>query len=402
MIPNRNLAIFFLFFLLVGCTSNPTEVILSTPTEAFTTTFTPFPLPPTETTTQILTPTTTRTPSPSPTASASDLLLDAAKAEGQLNVIALPHNWMNYGEVITAFSQKYGITVNELQPNAGSLEELEAIRAAHILGNQDAPDVIDVGLSYAVQAKNEELLQPYRVATWGTIPDNMKDSEGYWYGDYYGVIVFEVNTETSLGIPVDWNDLLTPGYKVALGGTPLESYQARMGVYAASLANGGSLTDIVPGLRFFQELNNAGNLTDIIANSDTIASGETPIVLSWDYLALADRYAQAGEREIVVVVPKSGVLAGLYAQAISVYAPHPNAAKLWMEFLYSDEGQILWLKGFGHPVRFDDLLQRGIIPQDLLAKLPPAESYSVAVFPTSEQLNLADKAVLVGWSSYFP
>lgn len=66
------------------------------------------------------------------------------------------------------------------------------------------------------------------------------------------------------------------------------------------------------------------------------------------------RYAEGRPRRLIVV-PASGVNAGVYVQAISAYAPHPNAAKLWMEYLYSDEGQLGWLKGYCHPIRFNDL-----------------------------------------------
>ena len=69
-----------------------------------------------------------------------------------------------------------------------------------------------------------------------------------------------------------------------------------------------------------------------------------------------------GNPPVEVVVPKSGVVAGVYVQAISAYAPHPNAAKLWMEYLYSDEGQLGWLKGYCHPIRFNDLVKRGVDP----------------------------------------
>jgi putative spermidine/putrescine transport system substrate-binding protein len=345
-------------------------------------------------------PTASPAPTPTPTPSAADLLLEPARAEGQLNVIALPRDWMNYGELIRTFSLKYGITVNELTPQAGSLDELKAIRTTRVTGREAAPDVIDVGLSFAVQAKADDLLQAYKVSTWASIPDAVKDPDGYWYGDYYGVMAFEVNPQYVAELPADWPDLLKPGQEVALAGMPRNSYQGTMAVYSASLASGGSLSDIVPGLRFFQSLNNAGNLVDLTATGDTVASGKTPIALRWDYLALADRVAQAGERDIVVTVPKSGLLAGLYAQAISAYAPHPNAAKLWMEFLYSDEGQLLWLKGFGHPVRFADMLERDVIPQELLDTLPPAEVYLQAQFPTAEQLSTADKAVIASWSTY--
>jgi putative spermidine/putrescine transport system substrate-binding protein len=140
-------------------------------------------------------------------------------------------------------------------------------------------------------------------------------------------------------------------------------------VYSASLANGGSLNDTLPGLRFFQEINRNKSLSAMIAMRETIASGETPIALRWDYLALADRDALSNQKEIDIIIPKMGLVAGIYAQGISAYAPHPNAAKLWMEFLYSDEGQLLMLRGLGHLIRFADLVQRGVVPDDLLNRL---------------------------------
>jgi len=347
-------------------------------------------------------PTLAPTPIASPTPSQIDLLLPAAKAEGELTVIALPHDWLNYGEIISTFSKKYGIVVNELDPGAGSAEELKALRRAKIAGDSPAPDVIDVGLAFAAQAKAEKLLQAYKVSTWDTIPDAAKDPEGHWYGDYYGIMTFEVNTQIVSTVPKDWPDLLNSNDKVGLAGSPAVSYQALMAVYSASLANGGSLSDIEPGLRYFQRLNRMDKLSDAIADGQTVASGETPIAIRWDFLALSDRYAQVGDREIVVVIPKTGIIGGLYAQGISAYAPHPNAAKLWMEFLYSDEGQLLWLKGLGHPIRFADLSGRGVIPEDALGRLLQSDLYLEVNFPTGEQIGAADKSVVDNWALYVP
>jgi putative spermidine/putrescine transport system substrate-binding protein len=123
-------------------------------------------------------------------------LVAAARAEGMLTTIALPHDWCNYGVVIQGFKDKYGIEVNELDPGAGSGEELEAIRANQNNPGPQAPDVIDVGLAFGPTAKEEGLIQPYKVATWDEIPDDAKDPDGYWYGDYYGVLSFLKSTRT--------------------------------------------------------------------------------------------------------------------------------------------------------------------------------------------------------------
>jgi putative spermidine/putrescine transport system substrate-binding protein len=330
-----------------------------------------------------------------------DALIKAAQAEGQLTTIALPHDWCNYGEMLETFKEKYGLTINELDPNAGSGDELEAIRANKDNTGPQAPDVIDVGFAFGPQAKDEGLIQPYKVATWDSIPDGLKDSEGYWYGDYYGVLGFQVNTDVVENVPQKWADLLNPEYagQVALAGDPRTSNQAIQSVYAAALANGGSLDNAAPGLDFFAELNQAGNFVPVIAKQGTLATGETPVVIRWDYLALTDRDTFGDNPATAVVIPEDGVFGGVYSQAISAYAPHPNAAKLWMEFLYSDEGQLIWLEGYCHPIRYDDLVARDVIPQELADKLPSAELYAQAIFPTIAQLESAKTVITEQWDS---
>jgi putative spermidine/putrescine transport system substrate-binding protein len=326
-------------------------------------------------------------------------LIVAAKKEGQLTVIALPHDWVNYGEMIQTFSKKYGISVNELNPDGSSGEEIEAIQANKGNKGPQAPDVIDVGLSFGPQARQDKLIQPYKVSTWNTIPANVKDSDGYWYGDYYGVLAFEINKSIIKTSPADWSDLLKPEYKgkFALAGDPRIANQAIMAIGAASISMGKKYENATAGLDFFSKLNKAGNFVPVIAVPGTVASGETPITVRWDYNALANRDKSAGNPEIAVVIPKTGVVAGVYIQAISAYAPHPNAAKLWMEFLYSDEGQLIWLKGYGHPIRYQDLVKRKVIPADIAAKMPPAKAYEKALFPTLEQQEIAKKAIVSDW-----
>src|SRR6201996_1846440 len=332
-----------------------------------------------------------------------DALIAAAKQEGQLTVIALPHDWCNYGELVAGFQKKYGIKINELNPDAGSGDEIEAIKANKGNKGPQAPDVIDVGLSFGPSAKAEGLLQPYKVATWNSIPKENKDADGYWYGDYYGVLAFEVNADMIDKAPSDWGDLLKSDYKnaVSLAGDPRSANQAIQAVFAAGLSQskGDASKADKAGLKYFADLNRNGNFVPVIGKAASLAQGTTPIVVRWDYNALADRDTLKGNPKVQVVVPKTGVVAGVYAQAISAYAPHPNAAKLWMEYLYSDEGQIGWLAGYCHPIRFNDLAKNNKVPQDLLAKLPDPALYAKAVFPTLEQQAAAKDAITKGWDS---
>ncbi|MBK8051222.1 MAG: extracellular solute-binding protein [Anaerolineales bacterium] len=325
-------------------------------------------------------------------------LVKAAQAEGELTVIALPHDWCNYGGAIEGFKGKYGLKVNELNPDAGSGDEIEAIKANKDNKGPQAPDVIDVGFAFGPQAKDEGLLQPYKVSTWDTIPVEAKDEEGYWYGDYYGVMAFMINKDVVQNSPQTWADLLKDEYKaqVALSGDPRTSNQAILSVQGASIANGGTLEDPTKGLEYFAQMNSKGNLVPTISNNALVAKGETPVRITWDYNALAGADSFEGNPPVDVVVPTDGRIAGVYVQAISAYAPHPNAAKLWMEYLYSDEGQLEWMKGYCHPIREADLRARGVVPEELSAKLPDVTG---AVFPTVQQLVDGKQVIVENWDS---
>jgi len=328
-----------------------------------------------------------------------DKLIELAQKEGELTTIALPHDWANYGEMIETYKSKYGMKVNELNPDAGSSDELEAIKANKDSKGPQAPDVIDVGVGHTVTAMADGLLAKYKLSTYDTIP--MKDPDGYWWAEYYGVLAFEVVKPTIENSPQDWEDLLKPEYKgkVAMAGDVLKSNESVQTVLAAGLSrSGGDFSKAAEmGLQFWKEVNDVGNFIPVIADQGKIAQGETPLTVEWDYLCLANRDALAGNPEIEIVVPKTGVLAGPYAGGISAYAPHPYAARLWWEFVMGDEGQTLYLKGYAHPIRFTDMVKRGVVPQELLDKLPPAAAYEKAVFPTVEQLQETKTYITENW-----
>lgn len=216
-------------------------------------------------------------------------------------------------------------------------------------------------------------------------------------------MAFLVNSDLVANAPADWADLAKADYKgqVALAGDPRASNQAILAVLAAGLSKGAAAGEAAgkAGLEVLVEVNKAGNFVPVIGKSGTLAQGATPIVVMWDYNALAARDTLAGNPPVDVVVPKTGVLAGVYVQAISAYAPHPNAAKLWMEYLYSDEGQNLWLKGYCHPARFNAMSAAGKLDADAMSKLPPAASYESAYFPTLEEVDANKKVVVEGWDS---
>ncbi len=326
----------------------------------------------------------------------SKALIEAATRDGVLTVIALSRDRCDYGEVIRSFTDRYGIAVNELNPIGDAGDQIDAITATKDHPGPQTPDVIDV--SMAVALDNRELLERYRVSTWDSIPPALKDPEGAWYGAYFGTLAFETNTDLVVDAPDDWPDLLDPALKgkVGLPGDPRDSTLAMEAVYAAALANGGSATDVQPGLEFFKSLADAGNLSPIVARSNTIDQGVTPVAIRWTYTALAHRTAAAGDPVIEVTVPSSGGVGGAFIQAINRYAPHPDAARLWIEHLLSDEGQRSLMEGSCTPARIADLTARGVLPETLLPGHPDAGRVT---FPSPSELEAARTSIMQGWDS---
>lgn len=325
-------------------------------------------------------------------------LIKAAKKEGQLNVIALPHDWANYGEILAAFTAKYGIKINEQNPDGSSADEISAVVA--LKGQDRQPDVVDVSLPFAVQGAEDGLFAPYKVAKWKDIPATAKDPAGKWFLDYGGFIAIGYNAKLVKTPPTSIKDLLKSEYKnqVALNGDPTKAGAAFAGVYAAALANGGSVTNIQPGIDFFSTLKKAGNFIPVEATPATVQSGQTPITLDWDYLQGKYKEEASGKVDWKIVVPSDAQYGGFYTQAIVKNSPHPAAARLWEEFLYSAAGQNLWLKGGARPILLEAMKAAGTANKTYLAALPDMPAGAKPTFATLIQQLNAKIAVAQNWS----
>ncbi|RZT24875.1 putative spermidine/putrescine transport system substrate-binding protein [Mycobacterium sp. BK558] len=320
-----------------------------------------------------------------------DGLVKAAKGEGALNVIALPPDWANYGAIIKAFSDKYGIKVTSAQPDASSQDEINA--ANQQKGRSSAPDVFDLGQSVALA--NTAMFAPYKVATFDDIPAAFKDPNGAWVNDYGGYM--SIGFDSAKVPPVtNVNDLLKPEYqgKVALNGDPTQAGAAFSGVLMVALSQGGSADDIAPGVEFFRKLKQAGNFLPVDPTPATIESGQTPVVIDWNYTNSSETKKLPSW---TVLVPPNNAVAGYYYQAINKDAPHPAAARLWQEFLYSDEGQNLFAQGGVRPVRADNMAAAGTLDKAVAAALPVVDG--PVTVPTPQQTEAASKYLSENWAA---
>jgi putative spermidine/putrescine transport system substrate-binding protein len=319
-----------------------------------------------------------------------DGLVAAAKKEGELNVIALPPDWANYGAIIKAFGDKYGIKVNSAQPDASSQDEINA--ASQQKGKSTAPDVFDLGQSVALA--NIATFAPYKVAKFDDVPAHMKDPNGAWVNDYGGYM--SIGFDSAKVPPIATvDDLLKPAYqgKVALNGDPTQAGAAFAGVVMVALSQGGSADDVAPGVEFFRKLKAAGNFLPVDPTAATIESGQTPIVIDWNYLNASETKKLPTWK---VLVPENAAVAGYYNQAINSGAPHPAAARLWQEFLFSDEGQNLYAAGGVRPVRADAMIQSGTIDAAAARELPAIDGPTTIL--TQAQSDTATKYLAANWA----
>ncbi len=282
-------------------------------------------------------------------------------------------------------------------PDASSAEEIVAVETQR--GSDTMPDVIDVSPPVALQSVEDGIFDPFMPSTWDEIPENLRDPDGNWVGAYYGIMSIGVNTTLVETVPTSFAELNNPAYEgmVSLNGDPREAGAAFAAVMAASLANGGSFDDIMPGIQYFADLKAAGILNETQVTEASVLAGETPIVLDWTYNfpGLIPSIEEAGFT-FSYAVPSDGVYSSYYAQGVVAGGPHPNAARLWIEHILSDEGALEYLEGGAIPARYETMAANGVITEDMMTNVPP-ELVAQVEFPNADQIAAANEALTENW-----
>jgi putative spermidine/putrescine transport system substrate-binding protein len=325
-----------------------------------------------------------------PTEDPEAVKLAGALAEGQIVSYGMTDDWVNLGAIWQTIEDRYGVVHTDTDMT--SAEQITLL-----LAEQNAPvaDVADIGFDFVGQLIDNNLAMSYYNTSWDNIPDNFKDPEGRWVVAYWGAISFLVNTDLVENPPQTWNDLLKPEYldKVC-SRDPSKSTYATGSVLAAAYAHGGSESNVQPGLDFFKQLRDSGNWRQgVVLNVSSVQKGECPISIVYDFDGFAKRDATG--LPLQVIIPQDATVGMLFAEYISIVAPHPNAAKLEQDFLMSDEGQIMLAQGYAHPARSDVVL-----PADVAAKLLPESAYGNLHFPTSfDSFQQAMRNIVDGWTA---
>ncbi|MGY4541988.1 putative spermidine/putrescine transport system substrate-binding protein [Arthrobacter sp. UYNi723] len=324
-------------------------------------------------------------------------IIAGAQKEGKVQLIAVPGDWANYKGQFEGFKKKYGIETPVANPDASSADELTAVK--NLKGQDTQPDVIDIGYSFTKPAIDQKLIEAYKPSNFEEIPADLKDPDGMWVGAYYGVVQVGTNTKI-VESPKSWADLLDPKYKgkIALPGDPRKGASSIAAVYAAALAHGGSLDNIQPGIDFFEKLAKSGNLASITSPVSALSTGQAAVVFDWNYnfLGMAGELAKSGAT-LETQVFSEGVFGNYYAQPVTTKSPRPNAARLWVDWLTSDEGSEQFALGGAVPARFVKLKAAGKLSAEALAKLPSADVIAKIKFPTIAQGSAASELIIDQW-----
>jgi len=178
-----------------------------------------------------------------------------------------------------------------------------------------------------------------------------------------------------------------------LKGDPNIDDTALAAVMMVALNVGGSLDNIGPGVSFFHQLRLKGNFLGVHATQNTVKALQTPVVLDWEFAS------RAHTNDITtwqVVVPGVALLATYYAQAISSTAPHPAAARLWEEYLYSTDGQNEWLRAGLRPVELAAMQTTGKMDPAAAAALPQVQG--TPLFMSPAQVTAARTYLATSWA----
>ena len=320
-----------------------------------------------------------------------DEIVKKAKEEGRVESVGMPDDWTDWASSWAAIKEQYGIEHADV--DMSSAEEV-AIFAAE----KDDPtkDVGDVGYSFTTTAREEDVIQPYKVSCWDSIPDSMKDPDGYWACSYTGNTCFIINDELTGGVvPTSWQELYDSDIVVNVGNV-VNGASSQVNVVACAIAMGGGFDNVQPGIDFFKKLVQAGRLDPGDGNKTRLMAGEVQCLVGrFDFNGAAWTPEINNQKidgvHIVATIPQDGAVMSGYAHIINKYAPHPHAAALTMEYLFSEQGQIDRAYGGARPVRTDITL-----PEDV--PLLPSDQYNNIIAADSvEQLQKACDEVSRLW-----
>lgn len=316
-------------------------------------------------------------------------LYAAAAEEGIVVSFDTGPTWANWAAQFAAFKKRYPnveMTYNDL----GSAATVVALEKAR---NRPQADTAYYFAASAVDASNKGVVAPFKPVNFEKLPEVFRHPEGEWFTIHSLTIAFLVNTKLVKNVPRSWADLLKPEYRnTVVYLDPRSTGVGQVMTFAAAYANGGDVNNVQPGIAYLERLHKAGNVLRVEGTTPyaKFVKGEIPIWISYENDGLKAKYTDGMGDAVAVVVPSEASVAAPYAISLVKNAPHPNAGKLWLNFIMTETGQGIFAQGFVRPS------VPGVkLPDDVAARLPAAPQ----VRPLDVRAAAAKKAEIdAGWA----
>jgi iron(III) transport system substrate-binding protein len=264
-------------------------------------------------------------------AGAQDARVDAARREGTVvwyTSLAVPST----EKIVKLFEAAYpGIKVDAHRTGSQRVLQRVMQELQANIKNVDVVHTSDAG--HFVLLKEKQLLMKYAPAGTEKLAQGFKDKDGYYYGlrASLSVIAYNPKSISAAEVPKSWKDLLDPKWKGKLV-TAHPGYSGIIASHVLALVN-------LHGWDYFKQLarNNLMLVQSANDPAQVVASGERPIAVNGaEYFFYQTR--KKGN-PIEIVYPKEGVPLIVSPTAITSFAPHPNAAKLFTDFTFTREVQ---------------------------------------------------------------
>jgi iron(III) transport system substrate-binding protein len=262
---------------------------------------------------------------------AQDARIDAAKKEGRVvwyTSLALP----SAEKVAKLFEAAHpGIKVEVHRTGSQRILQRVMQELSANIKNADVIHTSDAG--HFVLLKEKKLLAKYTPAGVDGFPSGFKDADGYYYGlrATVNVIAYNPKIVPAAEAPKTWKDLLDPKWK----GKEVTAHPGYSGVIATHVL---ALVQLY-GWDYFKQL--AQNKLMLVQSAadpaGVVASGERPVAVNGGDYSFYQAMKKGNPVEIVY--PKEGVPLVVSPSAITSFAPHPNAARLFTDFTFSRQVQ---------------------------------------------------------------
>ncbi|BBK30481.1 ABC transporter substrate-binding protein [Allostella humosa] len=293
-------------------------------------------------------------------------LYEAAQKEGIVVSFDTGPTWANWAAQFKAFQKRYpGIEM--VYNDLGSAATVVALDKAR---NRPQADTAYYFAASALDAAAKGLVADFQPVNFAKLPAAFRHDSGQWFTIHTLNVAFLVNTKLVKTVPTGWADLLKPEYKNAVVYLdPRSTGQGQVVAFAAAFANGGDMDNVTPGIDYLGQLSKAGNVLRTVGTTPyaQFLKGEIPIWIGYENDGLKAKFLDGMGDNIAVVMPKEASAAAPYAISLVKGARNPNAGKLWLNYIMTEEGQGIFAEGFVRPA------VPGVkLPDSVADKLPPA------------------------------